>query len=342
DLGYIDKVCREIGDLIKVKKTPHTVVVRSTVIPGTITDVVVPILEEMSGKKVGTDFHVCCNPEFLREGTAIHDFYHPPKTIVGVYGDSDPKMLLNLYSSFDFPVKLTDITISELIKCVDNTFHALKVVFANEVASYGNALGVDSRELLSLFKSDTKLNISEAYLNPGLTFGGSCLPKDVRMMSYQSKKAGLKLPVIHHVMDSNQSHLDRIKDTILSKNCKKIVFLGMSFKEGTDDLRESPLVMLVEYCLGKGINVKICDFNLEHSKLIGANKLYVEKKIPHLITLLEKDQKRLLSFGDLFIIGFKDSRFKPILDQIKPGQQILDLADYPDMDGLENVHGLLW
>ena len=279
DLKYLEKVCAEVGRALSVKNAYHVVVVRSTVLPGTTHRVVIPALERTSGKKYGDGFGVSVNPEFLREGTALKDFRKPPLTLVGHNHAADASGTIALYQSIDAPLISTSIRVAEMMKYTSNTWHALKVVFANEIGNLCKKLDVDSHEVMDIFCRDEKLNLSPYYLKPGFAFGGSCLPKDVRALQYRAKELDVEMPLISQILPSNRAQIQLALDQILDTGKKNVGILGFSFKAGTDDLRESPIVILAEALLGKGVSLKIYDRNVSMAKLVGANKEYIVKQI---------------------------------------------------------------
>src|SRR5579862_2326928 len=289
DLGHVEPVCREIGSVLKTKKSFHLVVVRSTVLPGTTEGIVIPALEESSGKRLGKDFGVCVNPEFMREGTAVKDFLEPSMTIIGAADAQHAAWLRELYAWAPGRFFEASFRSAEMVKYVCNAWHALKVAFANEVGTLAKELEVDAEAVTNIFTADDKLNISSTYLKPGFAFGGSCLPKDVRALTHRAKELDLKLPLFESIMPSNDQHLRRAVDMVLQKGKKKIAILGLSFKAATDDLRESPQVQLVKHLLGEGCNIKIWDDNVFMGRLVGSNREYIEKEIPHIGLLLEND-----------------------------------------------------
>src|SRR6188472_764115 len=271
DLSYLERVAEQIGEALKDKHDYHVVVVRSTVLPGTTHDVVIPALERTSGKKYGTGFGVTVNPEFLREGTAIHDFRHPPLTLVGHNYQSDAEPTRALYGKVEAPMETTTIRTAEMMKYASNTWHALKVTFANEIGNVCKRVGIDSHEVMSIFCKDVKLNLSSYYMKPGFAFGGSCLPKDVRALQYRAKESDLELPVIASILGSNRLQIEHALEMVTRTGKKRVGLLGFSFKAGTDDLRESPIVILAEALLGKGYDLRIYDRNVSLARLVGAN-----------------------------------------------------------------------
>src|SRR5215471_11996774 len=314
DLGHISPVCQEIGQALRKKDSFHLVVLRSTVLPGTAETIVVPTLEKASGKKMGKDFGVCVNPEFMREGTAVADFLEPSITIIGASEMAHSRILRELYSWVPGKVFETSFRSAEMVKYVCNGWHAVKVAFANEVGTMAKSLGVDAEAVIEIFSADTKLNISPTYLKPGFAFGGSCLPKDVRALNYRAKELDLKLPLFESLLPSNEEHLKRSIEMIMASPKRKIAILGLSFKAATDDLRESPQVELIKHLLGEGCTIRIWDDNVSLGRLLGSNREYIEHTIPHIGSLLENDLERILADVDVIIIGTRGiSR-----DQLQP------------------------
>lgn len=326
DLTYLKRVCEDIGKALRTKSTLHTIVFRSTTLPGTTEDVAIPILEKHSGKTVGQGFSVCYNPEFLREGTSVKDYHHPPKIVIGERTPGEGNIVVDIYAGIEAPVSRTSIRAAEMVKYSDNAFHALKVTFANEIGIICKKLGIDSHEVMDIFCQDTKLNLSKVYLRPGFAFGGSCLPKDLRALSYQAKRVDAEVPVLSAILQSNAAQVKGVVQTLLGLGKKRVGFLGMTFKPDTDDLRESPLVDVIETLLGKGFLVKIYDRNVSLSRLIGANKRYVEEHIPHLSQLLVDGIDEVVTASDVVVVGYKDAEFLPALKRMRADQFILDLA----------------
>ena len=325
DLTYLERVCEQIGEALRTKDGYHVVVVRSTVLPGTTHDVVIPALERTSGKQYGSGFGVTVNPEFLREGTAIHDFRHPPMTLVGHNYRSDAQPTEGLYARVDAPLVTTSIRTAEMIKYASNTWHALKVCFANEVGNLCKRLDIDSHEVMDIFCRDEKLNLSAYYMKPGFAFGGSCLPKDVRAMQYRAKEVDLDMPVIQAILGSNQLQIQHAIDMVLESGKKRVGLLGFSFKAGTDDLRESPIVILAEALLGKGCQLAIYDRNVSIARLVGANKEYINTQIPHLSSLLRETIDEVLAHADVIVVGNGSPEFADALTRTRPDQLVIDL-----------------
>src|SRR4029077_15561487 len=282
DLRYVRRVCEQIGRTLASHTGAPVIVMRSTMLPGTMRDVVIPILEKFSGKKAGEEFGLCINPEFLREGTAVHDYYHPPKTVIGEGNKASGDLLAACYGKFPGPMIRTDIETAEMVKYADNSWHALKVGFANEIGSLCKALQVDAHKVMEIFCQDQKLNLSPYYLKPGFAFGGSCLPKDVRALQYRAREGDLDMPLIHALLGSNRLQIQHAIDEIVDTGKNRVGLLGFSFKAGTDDLRESPIVILAEALLGKGFSLCIYDRNVSIARLVGANKDYINTQIPPL------------------------------------------------------------
>ena len=305
DLGYVERVVREIGAAVKHKKSHHVIVLRSTVLPGTTESLVIPAIEDSSGLRTGVDFSVCYNPEFMREGSAVADFHQPPYTILGARDAKELAPLRELYKTIPGPVFETSIPVAEMVKYVSNAFHAVKVGFANEVGTLCKHLGVDTDTVTKIYTSDTKLNISPAYLSPGFAFGGSCLPKDLRALAYRAKELDISLPLLESVLPSNTVHVDRAVDAVLRINKRKIAFLGLSFKAGTDDLRESPQVQVIKRLLGEGCQVKVWDRDVSLGRLAGSNRQYIEEVIPHIGSLLSADFEDVVHGSEVVVIATK-------------------------------------
>ena len=329
DLTYLTRVCSEIGEALRGKDDYHVVVVRSTVLPGTTHSVVIPALEAASGKKYGEGFGVSVNPEFLREGTAIRDFKQPPLTLVGHNHASDAAPTKALYQNIDAPLFSASIRVAEMIKYTSNAWHAVKVVFANEIGNLCKRVDVDSHEVMDIFCQDNKLNLSPYYLKPGFAFGGSCLPKDVRALQYRAKEVDLEMPLIGSVLNSNQLQVQHAIDRIVDSGKKKIGLLGFSFKAGTDDLRESPMVILAEALLGKGFQLCIYDRNVSLARLMGANKQYINEQIPHLSQHLCESIDDVIDRSELIVIGNAAPEFSDAITRCRPDQVVVDLVRIP-------------
>src|SRR5215204_5112689 len=325
DLSYLERVAEQIGAALKEKAEYHVVVVRSTVLPGTTHEVVIPALERRSGKKYGRDFGVSVNPEFLREGTALADFRKPPLTLIGHNYAPDASGTTALYAKVDAPLITTSIRVAEMMKYTSNTWHALKVCFANEVGNLCKRLDVDSHEVMSIFCQDDKLNLSPYYLKPGFAFGGSCLPKDVRALQYRAKEMDVAMPVIESILGSNRLQIEHAIDMVVHSGHKRVGLLGFSFKAGTDDLRESPIVILAEALLGKGYSVCIYDRNVSVARLVGANKEYINQQIPHLSSLLTDSIDTVIEQSDVIVVGNGSPEFAEALTRTRPDQMVIDL-----------------
>ena len=326
DLQYVERVCQEIGAAIADKPTRHTVVIRSTVLPGTIQRLVIPTLESASGKKAGRDFGVCMNPEFLREGTSIRDFYEPPFTLIGTDDALAAETLGALYSGIEAPLHVTSTGVAEMIKYTCNCFHGLKVGFANEIGNICKEFGVDSHEVMRIFCLDTKLNLSPAYLRPGFAFGGSCLPKDLRAITYHARSADVETPILTATLDSNQRQIDRAYEMVRAAGSRNVGVLGLAFKSGTDDLRESPMVAVVERLIGKGARLAIYDRDVSEARLIGSNREYIEREIPHIWSLMRGSIDEVVDCSEVIVIGNGSGEFRLIEPKLKPGQVVIDLV----------------
>jgi GDP-mannose 6-dehydrogenase len=342
DLRYVTRVCEEIGAALKDKNAHHTVVIRSTMLPGTIENVVIPTLEKYSEKRTGIDFGVCINPEFLREGSSLKDFYAPPFTLIGADDADTTAIVRALYSGIDAPVIATSVKTAEMVKYVCNCFHALKVSFANEVGNICKALGVDSHEVMDIFCQDTKLNLSSYYLKPGFAFGGSCLPKDLRAINYKAKQVDVDVPVLSSILPSNRQQIERAVEMVLATGKKRVGIFGFSFKAGTDDLRESPMVTLIETLIGKGLQLNIYDRDVSLARLFGANKEYIERQIPHIAQLMRTSIEEVLEFGEVLVVGNKAAEFNEIEKKRKEGQVVIDLVRLFDKTSDDSYQGICW
>jgi len=326
DLRYIRRICEQIGAALKNKTARHTVVIRSTILPGTMHKIVIPTLEEFSGKKAGVDFGVCNNPEFLREGSAVKDFRSPPKTVIGELDKAGGDMLTKLYEKLEAPLIRTDIETAEMVKYVDNSWHALKIGFANEIGNLCKSFGIDAHAVMNIFCQDRKLNISSAYLLPGFAFGGSCLPKDLRALSYQAKIHDLHLPILTSILPSNEMQITRGLQLVMEKGYTRVGILGFSFKAGTDDLRESPVIEIIERLIGKGYDLRIYDKNVNIASLVGANRDFILNHIPHISKLMVGDIDSVLSHAQTVVIGNKDPDFKGVPERLHEGQVLVDFV----------------
>jgi GDP-mannose 6-dehydrogenase len=326
DLSHVEHVSREIGSALKQKSSFHTIVLRSTVLPGTTETLMVPAIEGTSGKKAGVDFAVCYNPEFMREGSAVADFLQPPYTILGSQNPEHLAPLRELYGGLPATTFETPIRVAEMVKYVSNLYHAVKVGFANEVGTLCKHLGVEADQVTKIFLSDTKLNVSTAYLSPGFAFGGSCLPKDLRAITYRGKELDLALPLLESLMPSNAQHVDRGVEAILRTGKRKIAMLGLSFKAGTDDLRESPQVQLIKRLLGEGCQVKVWDKDVSLGRLAGSNRQYIEDVIPHIGSLLSADMPEVVRDAEVVVLGTKVEKSE-LAKLLAPNQMVIDLVN---------------
>jgi GDP-mannose 6-dehydrogenase len=326
DLSAVRRVAESIGTAIGEKEGYHVVVVRSTMLPGSTEDVVIPTLERCSGKKAGVDFGVCFNPEFLREGSSIRDFDKPPYTIIGGAEERATNAVRELYASLDAPLFVVPIRVAEMLKYANNAFHALKVAFANEIGLLCRAQGIDSHQVMDIFVRDEKLNISPYYLRPGFAFGGSCLPKDLRALLYHGRSLDVYPPVLEAILPSNERHVDAAYQMIRATGSKRVGILGLSFKAGTDDLRESPIVTLVERLIGRGYHVRVYDRNVSLANLVGANRAYIEQEIPHIASVMTSSLPELMGDVDVLVIANGDPEFRTAIDGRREGQQVIDLV----------------
>jgi GDP-mannose 6-dehydrogenase len=343
DLRYIRRICEQIGEALKSKNERHTVVIRSTILPGTMRNIVIPTLEEFSGKKAAVAFGVCNNPEFLREGSAVKDFRFPPKTVIGELDEASGDILATLYQKLDAPLIRTNIESAEMVKYIDNSWHALKIGFANEIGNLCKSLGLDAHRVMKIFCQDQKLNISPAYLSPGFAFGGSCLPKDLRALSYQAKMHDLDLPILASILPSNEMQISRGLQLILKRGHTRVGILGFSFKAGTDDLRESPLIEVIERLIGKGYDLRIYDKNVNIARLVGANRDFILNHIPHISKLMVGDIDAVLDHAETVVIGNKDPDFCGVPERLREGQFIVDFVRI--IEGVSengNYDGICW
>jgi len=341
---YLERVAEEIGGVLAGLDRWHTVVFRSTMLPGTCTDLLIPILEKESGKTAGVEFGVAVNPEFLREGSSVKDFFDPPKTVIGELDPRSAEQVAAMYAGLPGETFRVPIAVAEMAKYADNSFHGLKIAFANELGAISRALGVDSHKMIEVFLADRKLNISPAYLKPGFAFGGSCLPKDLRGLVYAARRADVAVPLLSHVLPSNEEHLKRAIELITATGKRRIGLFGLSFKPGTDDLRESPLVELAERLLGKGYDLKIYDSNVALSRLVGANREYIEGRLPHLSDLLTNDVGEVFEHAEVCVVGSTEQVVVDVLAE-PGGRAVVDLVRLPDAEArraTEGYQGLGW
>lgn len=342
DLRYIERVCEQIGEALRDKDSHHTIVIRSTVMPGTIDTCAIPVLERTSGKKHGEGFAVCSNPEFLREGTSIKDFYDPPFTLIGAHDPAHAEPVRALYTGIEAPLHVAVVRVAEMVKYACNCFHGVKVGFANEIGNLCKGMGVDSHEVMRLFCEDRKLNISPYYLRPGFAFGGSCLPKDLRAAVYKGKELDIDTPILSAALESNRKQIERAYDMVMAAGNRHVGVLGLAFKSGTDDLRESPMVSLIERLIGKGMQLAIYDSHVSSANVIGANREFVEREIPHIWELMCPTVDEVLAGAETLVVGNGSPEFRGLGDRVKDGQVVIDLARAfgprtSDGDGYEGI-----
>jgi GDP-mannose 6-dehydrogenase len=345
DTSGVQRVCSDIGEALKHKSVFHLIALRSTVLPGTTEKVVIPALEAASGKRAGIDFAVCFHPEFLREGTAVADFFAPPFTVLGAHHREHLAPLRELYCWATSKIYETSPSSAEMVKYVCNAFHGLKVSFANEVGSLCKSMGVDTETVTQIFTSDTQLNISPAYLKPGFAFGGSCLPKDLRAITYRAKELDLRLPLLESIMPSNNEHVERAVEAVLRTNKRKIGLLGLSFKPGTDDLRESSLVNLVKRLLGEGCQCQVYDEDVVLGRILGSNRQFIEETIPHIGSLLSRDLSEVIAAAEVLLIGTKAVSPDKLKAHLRPGTIVIDLVHLEKsrrVAGHASYEGICW
>src|SRR5712691_7055559 len=343
ELKYLRRVCEQIGTALRNHQGAPVAVIRSTMLPGTMRDVVIPTLEACSGRRAGAEFGVCINPEFLREGTAVHDFFNPPKTVIGELNRASGDPLTNLYARIEAPLVRTDIETAEMVKYADNAWHALKVGFANEIGNLCKGLEVDSHRVMDIFCRDTKLNLSPYYLKPGFAFGGSCLPKDLRALLYKAKTLDVSLPILASILLSNEQQIERGVRAVIEKGSKKVGVLGFSFKAGTDDLRESPVVELTERLIGKGYDLRIYDANVRLAAVHGANRDYVLNHIPHISRLMARSIDEVLDHADTVVIGNAAPEFRDVPKRLTDRQTVIDFVRVTDSRSVSGVYeGICW
>lgn len=343
ELGYVRRVCEQLGRALREHYGAPAVVFRSTMLPGTMRNLVIPTLEDASGRRAGVEFGVCVNPEFLREGSAVYDYNHPPKTVIGEFNRASGDLLATLYSSLPAPLIRTDIETAEMVKYADNAWHALKVGFANEIGNLCKGIGADGHRIMEIFCQDTKLNLSPYYLKPGFAFGGSCLPKDLRALLYKAKTLDVSLPILSAILPSNAQQLERGVQAVIGMGRKKVGILGFSFKAGTDDLRESPVVDLTERLIGKGYDLRIYDSNVNLARLHGANRDYILNHIPHISRLMVSSIDEVLEHAGTIVIGNADPEFRDVPRRLAEGQVIIDLVRVTDSRSVTGVYeGICW
>jgi len=343
ELSYLKDVCKEIGLLLAEKNSFHTVVLRSTIVPGTVKNFLLPILEKTSGKLCGSDFGFVFVPEFLREGSAIEDFYKPLKTVIGEYDSNSGSIVKKLFDGFGGIINCVSIETAEMTKYLDNSWHALKVTFANEIGAICKKVNVDSHELMQIFFQDTKLNISTHYLTPGFAFGGSCLPKDLRAICREAENYNLNLPVIKSIIQSNAAQIERLCDLIKSYKLLKIGIAGLTFKENTDDLRESPSIKLAANLIKAGYSIKIIDSNFDFEKVIGANRDYLLQYLPNIESCIIKSSKQFVDETELIVLTINDKSYNSIIKLATKQHVVVDLVRLVGTDTKEFVYeGIYW
>ncbi|HWL90768.1 MAG TPA: nucleotide sugar dehydrogenase [Actinomycetota bacterium] len=342
DLTHVEKVCQEIGSALAARTDPHVVVVRSTMLPGSTEEIVIPTLEAASGRRLGPDLGICVNPEFLREGSSIKDFFDPAFTLIGGGEGRATDLVRSLYAAIGAPVIVVPYREAEMIKYASNAFHALKITFANEIGNIAREQGIDSHRVMEILCRDTNLNISPAYLRPGFAFGGSCLPKDLRALVYQARRSDVDAPVLEAIARSNQGQIDRALTMVMRTGHKRVGVLGFSFKAGTDDLRESPMVELIERLIGKGYELTVFDRNVSLANLQGANREYIEREIPHIASLMAGSVDDVLAGSDVVVIGNGDPEFVRAIDDAREDQVIVDLVRIGTGDTRARYEGICW
>ena len=344
DLRQVEKVCQDIGRALAFQTEYHVVVVRSTMLPGSTEQTVIPALERASGKRAGVDFGVVYNPEFLREGTSISDFNDPPFTIIGHDDERAAAVVREMYDWLEAPVLEVSYGVAEMVKYASNVYHALKITFANELGAICKAAGIDSHALMDVFVQDTKLNVSAAYLKPGFAFGGSCLPKDLRALVHHARHVDVAIPVVEAIAASNDVQITRAFDMIRATGSKNVGVLGFSFKAGTDDLRESPVVELIERLIGKGYTVHLYDENVSLARLHGANRNFIEREIPHISSLMVDSIEAVLKASEVVVIGNRAPEFMDVASRIRPEQTVIDLVRLaaPATYSTGEYHGIAW
>lgn len=344
NLAAVDEVVRSIGKVLRKKAQPHVVVLRSTVQPGTTVNRILPILLESSGRSIGQGLSLVFNPEFLREGSSVKDFHNPPQTVIGSLDEAGYAAMEQMYAGLPGMFVRTSTEVAESVKYLCNVFHALKIVFANEAGSVLKASGLDGREVMKIFCQDTQLNISAAYLRPGFAFGGSCLPKEVKGFLTLARELNVPIPALDGLLDSNEAHIKRAYDLIARDGRRKVALFGLAFKPGTDDMRDSPLVALAERLLGKGFDIAIYDGFVKLSRLLGKNKEFIEREIPHLDRLLRESPEAALHDAEVLVIGHADAQVRQTIIARARGRRIIDLSGYADLSKIPGVEyeGICW
>ena len=345
NLQYVESVCRELGSALATKHDYHVIVIRSTVLPGTVQGRLIPLLEQYSRRLAGADFGVCMHPEFLREGCAIEDYYHPDHIVIGELDRRSGDALQQLYASaVEAPVVRTSMQTAEMVKYVNNGFHALKVVFANEIGNLCKAHGIDGQEVMEIFCQNRRLNLSAAYLKPGFAFGGSCLPKDLRALLYRARERDLECPLLGSLLPSNQAQIQRAVALVESTGGKKVGILGLSFKAGTDDVRESPIVSLIETLVGRGYQVSVYDEKVELVKLIGVNRSFLEQELPHIGSLMGSSLAEVVARAEVVVVANGSAAFRQVPRLMREDQVLIDLVGIArsngDMRGM--YEGICW
>ena len=344
DLSAVARVSEQIGAALKDKAGYHAVVMRSTIEPGSMDSVVRAGLESASGKQADRDFGLGFQPEFLREGSSIKDYDNPPFTVIGTEDERLAGMLREVFGHLQCEFVVTSVGVAEMLKYACNAFHAVKITFANEIGRLSRSVGVDSREVMDLVCRDKRLNISTAYLKPGFAFGGSCLPKDLRALTYLGKMRDVTTPMLGNVMGSNRAHIDHALELVMRSGKRKVGMIGLSFKAGTDDLRESPLVAVAERLIGKGYDLRIYDPEVNLSRLLGANKRYIEHSIPHIGNLMSHDCAEVVTHGEVVLLGLLNDETRAALGaNLRPDQLVVDFAGLPpDATGPAGHEGICW
>ena len=344
DQSAMLRLAHDIGRVMRDKPTPHVFVFRSTLVPGTVEDVLRPIVERESGKKDGVGFHLCFQPEFLREGSSIKDYDKPPFTVVGASSDAPVELLKRLFGHLPCEFYSTSIRAAEMVKYCCNNFHALKITFANETARVCEAMGVDPFAVMDLLCKDRQLNISPAYLKPGFAFGGSCLPKDLRATLHFAKMRDVELPMLSGILGSNRVHIDHAINKVLASGERRIGMIGLSFKTGTDDLRESPLVLMAEHFIGKGLSLSVYDPEVHLSQLLGANRRFIEQHLPHIGSMIRGDIETVIAESGLLVVGIAPLGVRDALERlVRPDQIVVDLVNLPNAASIKGRYeGLCW
>src|SRR5215472_4045922 len=343
DLKYVARVCEQVGAALREHSGAPVVVVRSTMLPGTMRELVIPTLEASSGKRAGIEFGVCINPEFLREGTAVQDYFSPPKTVIGEVNRASGDLLASLYAKIAAPLVRTDVETAEMVKYTDNAWHALKVGFANEIGTLCKGLELDSHRVMDIFCQDTKLNLSPYYLKPGFAFGGSCLPKDLRALLYKAKTLDVSLPILGAILPSNEQQIRRGVQAVIEQGGNRVSVLGLSFKAGTDDLRESPVVELTERLIGKGYDLRIYDSNVRLASIHGANRDYIIHRIPHISRLMTRSLDEALEHAETVVVGNAAPEFRDVPKRLTDGQTLIDFVRITDSRSVSGVYeGICW